>query len=192
MTGGAPQRGTGPIDETPAEHAIRNFLELLQGLRVTLPGVQVLFVFLLTVPFAPGYDRLAAADRRLFYIALVGAAVAAVLFIAPMAQHRLLFRHGGKEALVRRSNLYGIAGTLALAGSMTAATMVVVHYVFTGPLAAITAAGMAVLSGWLWFGKPILTRIRRPVSLPRDQPRVEGAVADGSAVTPPGRGDVTK
>jgi hypothetical protein len=158
------RRSTSPIDETPAERAIRNFLELLQGFRVAVTGVQVLFGFLLTVPFAPGYDRLAIADRRLFYVALVAAAVASVFFIAPVAQHRVLFRQGCKEALVRRSNLYGIIGTLALAVSMTAATMVVVDYLFTGLLAPIAAGCLAVLAGWLWFAKPVLTRIREAAS----------------------------
>jgi hypothetical protein len=161
---------------------MRNFLELLQGLRGALPGVQVFFAFLLTVPFAPGYDRLGATDRRLFYVALVGAAVASVFFIAPVAQHRILFRQGCKEALVRRSNLYGIAGTLALAASMTSATMVVVDFLFTGPLALITAACFAVLAGWLWFGKPMLTRIRGAASVSRNEPWVDGSVADGRTV----------
>src|SRR5688500_9945233 len=107
------QHDTSPIDETPAERTIRNFLELLQGLRVAVTGVQVLFAFLLTVPFAPGYERIAAGDRLPFFVALVASAVASVFFIAPVAQHRILFRLGCKESLMRRANLYGIIGTLA-------------------------------------------------------------------------------
>ncbi|WP_433473961.1 DUF6328 family protein [Spirillospora sp. CA-142024] len=158
MTIDAARHDGGPIDESPAERTIRNFLELLQGFRVAVTGVQVLFAFLLTVPFAPGYDRLDVAERWLWYVALVAAAVASIFFIAPVAQHRVLFRRGGKEALVRRSNVYGIVGTLALAVTMTASTMVVVGYLFAGPLALITTACLAVLAGWLWFGKPMLTR----------------------------------
>lgn len=155
------QHDASPIDETPAERTIRNFLELLQGLRVAVTGVQVLFAFLLTVPFAPGYERIAAGDRWPFFVALVASAVASVLFIAPVAQHRILFRLGCKESLMRRANLYGIVGTLALAVSMTSATLVVVNFLFDSPIALVTAAGVGSLAGWLWFGKPILTRIRR-------------------------------
>jgi hypothetical protein len=170
-----------PVDESHAERSIRNFIELLQGLRVAVTGVQVLFAFLLTVPFAPGYDRLSAEGRWLFYVALIGAAVASVFFIAPVAQHRILFRQGRKEALVRQSNVYGIIGTLALAMSMTTATLLVVDFLFTGPLAYITAGGVALLAGWLWFGKPILIRIRGPAPVPH-----EGVRTDGRTVESPG------
>ncbi|GLZ03822.1 hypothetical protein Acsp03_12880 [Actinomadura sp. NBRC 104412] len=162
-----------PIDESPAERSVRNFIELLQGLRVAATGVQVLFAFLLTVPFAHGYDRLPAKDRWLFYLALVGAAVASVLFIAPVAQHRILFRQGRKEALVRQSNLYGIVGSLALAVSMTTGIMVVVDFMFTGRLAMVTAIGLALLAGWLWFCKPLVIRIRgRRTAYPDEVERV--------------------
>jgi hypothetical protein len=174
------ERRTSPIDETPPERAIRNFLELLQGFRIAVTGVQVLFAFLLTVPFAPGYDHVAAADRWVFYLALVGSAVASVFFIAPVAQHRILFRHGSKEALVRRSNLYGIIGTLALAVSMTAATMLVVNYLFNNLLAFITTSGLGLLASWLWFGEPMLTRIRDPASARRDEAGADGSTEPGS------------
>lgn len=81
---------------------------------------------------------------------------------------------------MRRSNLYGIVGTLALAVSMTTATMVVVDYLFNGPLALITATGMTLLAGWLWFGQPLLTRIRGASSVPRDEAPVDGSVGPDS------------
>jgi Family of unknown function (DUF6328) len=146
--------------ETPAERADRNFVELLQGFRVAVTGVQVLFAFLLTVPFSQGFSRVADSDRRLFYVSLVGAALASMFFIAPVAQHRILFRKGMKEALVRRANVYGMVGTLALAVSMTAATLLVVDYLFNGPLAVITAVVTASLALWLWFVDPLLRRAR--------------------------------
>ncbi|MEU8803024.1 DUF6328 family protein [Spirillospora sp. NPDC048819] len=187
-TSGRSQHDTSPIDESPAERTIRNFLELLQGFRVAVTGVQVFFAFLLTVPFAPGYDRVTALGQWLFYVALISAAVASIFFITPVAQHRILFRRGCKETLVRRSNLYGIVGTLALAVSMTTATMAVVDYLFNGPLALITATGMALLAGWLWFGQPMLTRIRGALSVPRDEARVDGSVVDESVGPDSGQG----
>jgi Family of unknown function (DUF6328) len=150
--------GAGIDEESPAARTARNFIELLQGFRVAVTGVQVLFAFLLTVPFAPGFSRVVGADRWLFYVALVGAALASMFFIAPVAQHRILFRQGLKETLVKRSNLYGLLGTVALAVSITAATMMVVDYLFGGALAVGTAAGAALLACWLWFIEPARDR----------------------------------
>jgi hypothetical protein len=156
---GAPS-GSGIDDESPAARAARNFMELLQGFRVAVTGVQVLFAFLLTVPFAPGFSKVARTDRWLFYVALVGAAIATMFFIAPVAQHRILFRQGFKETLVKRSNVYGLIGTGALAVSMTAATLMVVDYLFGGALPTVTAAGAALLAAWLWFLAPARDRRR--------------------------------
>jgi Family of unknown function (DUF6328) len=150
--------GEGIDDESPAARAARNFIELLQGFRVAVTGVQVLFAFLLTVPFAPGFAKVAGTERWLYYIALSGAALASMFFIAPVAQHRILFRQGRKEALVKRSNVYGLLGTVALAVSITAATLMVVDYLFSRALAIGTAAGTALLACWLWFIEPALDR----------------------------------
>jgi uncharacterized protein DUF6328 len=151
---------TGIDDESPAARAARNFIELLQGFRVAVTGVQVLFAFLLTVPFAPGFAKVAGADRWLYYVSLIGAALASLFFIAPVAQHRVLFRQGFKETLVKRSNLYGLFGTVALAVSMTAATLMVIDYLFNSALASGTAAGVALLACWLWFIEPAIDRRR--------------------------------
>lgn len=156
--------------ESPAERADRNFVELLQGFRVAVTGVQVLFAFLLTVPFSPGFVRVNATDRGLFYVALVSAALASVFYIAPTSQHRILFRMGMKEQLVRRSNVYGVLGTLALAVSITAATLMVMDFLFDGPLPLITAAGPALLAGWLWFVEPLLQRGNRKDPAHGDSP----------------------
>lgn len=145
-------------NESDQERADRNFVELLQGARVAVTGVQVLFAFLLTVPFSQGFSRLDLPDRWLFYVALVSAAVASILYIAPTAQHRVLFRQGRKETLVRRSNLYGIAGALALALSMATATMLVIDYLFGPGLGWTTAAILAALALWTWFGQAALNR----------------------------------
>lgn len=148
--------------EPGGDRADRNFVELLQGARVAVTGVQVLFAFLLTVPFSSGFNRLDAFDRRLFFVALVSAAVASIFYIAPASQHRVLFRQGLKETLVRRSNLYGIAGALALAVSMTSATMLVIDYLFDTTVATVTAAVIALLALWTWFGQPALNRSSPP------------------------------
>lgn len=158
MTGHQGPARTGSPPESTEERADRNFVELMQGFRVAVTGVQVLFAFLLVVPFSPGFAEVAATDRSLFYVALTSALVASMFFVAPVAQHRILFRQGLKEPLVKRANRYGLIGTIALSVSMTAATLMVVDYLFTGPLPLITAALAAMLSAWLWFIEPIIIR----------------------------------
>ncbi|MEV4088411.1 DUF6328 family protein [Nonomuraea fuscirosea] len=145
-------------NESDQERADRNFVELLQGARVAVTGVQVLFAFLLTVPFSTGFARMDQADRWLYFAALLSAAVASICYIAPTAQHRVLFRQGRKETLVRRSNLYGIAGALALVVSMTTSTMFVIDYLFEATLAWVTAGLLAAFALWTWFGQAALDR----------------------------------
>ncbi|GAA3151046.1 MULTISPECIES: DUF6328 family protein [Nonomuraea] len=145
-------------NESHQERADRNFVELLQGARVAVTGVQVLFAFLLTVPFSTGFSRLDQADRWLYFAALLSAAFASICYIAPPAQHRVLFRQGRKETLVRRSNVYGILGALALAVSMTTSTMFVIDYLFDATLAWLAAGLLALLALWTWFGQPALDR----------------------------------
>ncbi|MET8868465.1 DUF6328 family protein [Nonomuraea sp. NPDC004580] len=145
-------------NESHQERADRNFVELLQGARVAVTGVQVLFAFLLTVPFSSSFSRLDQADRWLYFTALLSAAFASICYIAPPAQHRVLFRQGRKETLVRRSNVYGILGALALAVSMTTSTMFVIDYLFDATLAWVAAGLLALLALWTWFGQPALDR----------------------------------
>ena len=98
--------GSTPVkrNETPAERADRNMGELLQELRVALPGVQVLFAFLLTVPFASGFTNLTADQRDLYFGVLMATAISSALLIAPSALHRVLFRQRDKNFLVKLSN----------------------------------------------------------------------------------------
>mgnify|MGYP001183709274 CR=1 FL=1 len=159
---GAPGRG-----ETAEQRADRNFVELLQGFRVAVTGVQVLFAFLLTVPFSEAFATLSHTDRLLYMIALGAAAVASICYIAPAAQHRILFRRGVKEPLVHRSNVYGILGGIALVISMTAATVMVVDYLYGGAVPLLVGAALALLGGWAWFLQPLLSRHRaRDVTCP--------------------------
>ncbi|MFI6600540.1 DUF6328 family protein [Nonomuraea sp. NPDC050536] len=151
---------SGIPSETHAERADRNFVELLQGFRVAVTGVQVLFAFLLTVPFSIGFTRLGTVDRWLYLVALGAAALASICYIAPAAQHRVLFRQGLKETLVRRSNMYGLLGGTALIISMTSATAVVVDYLYGGLPAVLMGAALALFAGWAWFLQPAFVRWR--------------------------------
>jgi hypothetical protein len=147
-------------DETPKERIDRELVELLQGLRVAVAGVQFLFAFLLTLPFSNGFHRVGDVGRWVYYISLVTAAIASICYIAPAAQHRMLFHSGRKDLLVSRSNRYEIGGTCALTVSMASAVAVAAEGFFSSWLAAVTAAGVITLCGWTWFLQPLLTRRR--------------------------------
>src|SRR3954453_18894903 len=108
---GPPSEGR---NETPLERCDRNLIELLQEVRVAQTGVQVLFGFLLTVPFTVRFDRITATERALSFPTLLPAGAAAMLLIAPTSHHRLLFACGDKERLVLTANRYPIAGLVAV------------------------------------------------------------------------------
>ena len=108
-------------EESEAQRLDRNLQELLGELRVALPGVQVLFAFLLVVPFNTGFADLTAGQERLYLLTLLSAGVASALLIAPTAQHRITFRMQEKEYIVRTGNRLTLAGLAFLAISMTCA-----------------------------------------------------------------------
>ncbi|WP_131741648.1 DUF6328 family protein [Actinomadura roseirufa] len=149
-----------PRHETEHERLDRQLMELLQGFRVAVTGVQVMFAFLLTVPFATGFRSVNGNGKIMFYIALFGAALASICFIAPVFQHRILFRQDRKALLIRRANQFGIIGAYALAASIAASTTLIVHTLTDRTAAtAATAAAIVAVAAWAWFVQPYLTRI---------------------------------
>jgi len=136
----------------------RELIELLNELRVALPGVQVLFAFLLAVPFANGWTRVTSLQRDVFFVAFLATAAASILLIAPSAHHRLRWREGDKERLLRTANNLAIAGTIFLAIGMTAVVFLITDILFRGWWAALTAALMAGAFGWFWYGLPLVRR----------------------------------
>ncbi len=149
-------------NETAAERADRNMGELLQELRVALPGVQVLFAFLLTVPFAQGFTTLTAEQRDVYFGVLMLTAIATAFLIAPSAMHRVLFRQRDKEYLVALSNRLTIIGLLVLGVSITGAVLLIADLLFNGwRVAAFTAVigGMLLL---LWVVLPLARRAQLP------------------------------
>ncbi|MFG2085093.1 MULTISPECIES: DUF6328 family protein [unclassified Spirillospora] len=150
-----------PRNETEHERLDRQLVELLQGFRVAVTGVQVLFAFLLTVPYSANFDKVDGAGIPLFYIALFGAAIASICFTAPAFHHRILFRQGQKPLLIRRANFFGIIGAFALMASMTAATTLIVESLAETPTWTIlTAASLAALCTYVWFIQPYMTRLK--------------------------------
>src|SRR5919109_605441 len=143
MNGESRQRGRpSGRSESEFERLDRNLTELLQELRVALPGVQVLFAFLLTVPFSQGFTRMNGFQRELFFAVLLSTAVSTALLIAPTAHHRLLFRLRDKENLVQVSNRLAIAGLFVLLLSLTGAILLVADIMFQSPAPALFTAGI--------------------------------------------------
>jgi hypothetical protein len=151
---------SGSDQETHPERINRELMELLNELRVALPGVQFLFAFLLVVPFQQRVTQTTDFQKDVYYVTLVAAVVATGLLIAPTAQHRILFRKHDKEALLKRSSRSAVAGTLVLAVAICSAVLLVVDMLFSRTQAWITAGAVAVLLGWWWFATPLVQRAR--------------------------------
>jgi hypothetical protein len=146
--------------ETRLEQLDRNLEEMTGELRVVVTGVQVLFAFLLIVPFDTGFARVGNFERTVYFVTLVLSALAAVCTIAPSAQHRLLFRHDDKHHIVFSSNRVVIAGLVFLALAMCGSLLLVTTKLF-GVTAGVLAASIgAVPFLLLWFAAP-LRRLHR-------------------------------
>jgi hypothetical protein len=148
-------------DEDKSERLDRELIELLNELRVALPGVQVLFGFLLVVPFSQGWDRVTETERTVFFATFIATAVATALLIAPSAQHRILWRAHDKEELLRRANALALAGTVFLAAAVTGAVWMVTDVIYRQAPTALVTAGIAGLFAWIWFGAPLIRRARK-------------------------------
>lgn len=154
-----------PIDtgrhETEAQRIDRNLAELLQELRVAGLGVQVLFGFLLSLPFTMRFTKLDGAQRGVYLTSLVLAAVATTLLIGPVAYHRLVFRQGMKEQLVRFANVLAILGLAAVGGAVLMAVLLVTDFVAGAVAAGVITAVLACMLGVLWFAVPLAQRRER-------------------------------
>lgn len=140
-------------DERPGR-LDRELLELLNELRVVLPGVQALFAFLLIVPFNDRFAGVTEQERAVYIVALMASAFACVLFITPPAFHRLRFRRHDKDQLVRVGNRCAIAGLAALALAMVAAVFLVTSVILGGGTAALLTAFIGVSIVGLWWLLP--------------------------------------
>jgi Family of unknown function (DUF6328) len=144
--------------ESKGERLDRELMELLQELRVMLPGVQVLLAFLLTAPFQQRFADLPGSLRNAFFASIVCATLATALLIAPSAHHRLRWRAGEKERLLRVGNQMALWGTVFLAAAIVLALYVVTNILFTSELALWTAAATVVVFAVLWYVLPLAWR----------------------------------
>ena len=153
-----PADASDPRDESVEERDDRNLAELLQELRVAGLGVQVLFGLLLSLPFTNRFSRLSPGQRELYLGTLVLAAVATALLLGPVAYHRLVFRQGQKERLVRAANVMAVAGLAAVGLAVSAAVLLVTGYVTSAVPAALITAFVTCMFGLLWFAFPLARR----------------------------------
>jgi hypothetical protein len=149
-------------DESEAERLDRNLDQLLQEERVALPGVQVLFAFLLTVPFSQGFPSLTDFQRDAYFIVLALTAIATVLLIAPTAYHRILFREGRKPQIVGFANRVVIIGLGVLGLAMVTAVALIAHVVFGEAMAIVAGVLALTLVAVLWYALPLAARHGHP------------------------------
>jgi Family of unknown function (DUF6328) len=147
--------------ESRGERLDRELDELLQELRVVLPGVQVLLAFLLTAPFQQRFAQLPTTQRVAFFASISCATVATALLIAPSAHHRLRWRERDKERLLQMANRLAIWGTLFLAAAIVLALYVITNVLFATWVALVTAALTVALFAWLWYALPLFGRSSR-------------------------------
>jgi Family of unknown function (DUF6328) len=148
-------------DESPKQRVDRELHELLEEIRVALPGVELLFGFLLILPFSERFEVLGPVQRALYLVCLLATVAATALFIAPTAQHRIRFRTLNKERLLIRTNRRVVAGLLLVAVATSLATALIVWVVFDTTWAVGTAIGtVAWFTAW-WFLVPPFWRRER-------------------------------
>jgi Family of unknown function (DUF6328) len=133
----------------------RQMIELLNELRVALPGVQILFGFLLTVPFAQGFRRINGFEKALFYATLLSTATSTVCLIAPSATHRLRFHQGDRKYVIETAHKYTIAGLVFLAIAIILALVMITDVLYNGAAIFAFPAVVAALLVGVWFVRPL-------------------------------------
>ena len=146
--------------ETEKERIDRELIELLNELRVALPGVQVLFGFLLTLPFTPGFDMVTGADRTVYFGAVVLTVLSAIFLTAPSAHHRIRFRDKAKEQLLHAANAYAVIGLALLAGAITASLFLIADVLYDTLPASLAAGAIGLFAFVFWFAVPLWYRSR--------------------------------
>jgi hypothetical protein len=133
-------------------------LELLNELRVALPGVQFLLGFLLTVPFAQGFQKVTATQRTLFFLTLLATVASTICLIAPSATHRMRFHKGDRAFVIEAANRYLIAGLVLLGIALVLAVTMITDYLYDHWLVWVVPAGVALFLSAVWFIRPLLRR----------------------------------
>ena len=143
-------------DESPKERVDRELIELLNGLRVILPGVQVLLAFLLTVPFSARFEQTSSTDKILYFVTVLITVAATGALTMPAAYHRLRFRQGEKERMLHVSNVFAVVGLVLLTFAMASVVFLITSVLYgIGAAVPVALVALAVL-GFSWFAVPFL------------------------------------
>jgi Kef-type K+ transport system membrane component KefB len=145
--------------ESHKERIDRELLELLNELRVALPGVQVLFAFLLTVPFAQRWTSVTTFQRDTYFVTLLCTALSSALLIAPTAQHRLLFRQKEKEKLLITANWLSIIGLFFLAVAIIGVVLLITDVLFGATMTIVVTIATAIPFLLAWYAYPLARRM---------------------------------
>jgi len=148
-------------EETEQERLDRQLNQLLNELRVAMPGVQVLFAFLLTVAFQERFADVSGFQRDVYFVTLLAAAAASALFIAPSAYHRLVFKEGFKRELIETGSKLAVGGLVCLAIAMNGAVLLVTDVLFERTTVIVTVALTSSLYIGLWFALGLTRRLSR-------------------------------
>ena len=147
--------------EEEQERLNRQLTELLTELRVAMPGVQVLFAFLLAVPFQQRFQSVSPFQRDVYLGTLLAAATATAFFIAPSAYHRIAFQQHEKERIIQMGTRQFLCGLVALALAMNGAVLLVTDVLFRAPTVIVVMLCVGTLFVWLWFGIGLWRRAQR-------------------------------
>jgi uncharacterized protein involved in cysteine biosynthesis len=161
-------RGSEMSEESQKERIDRELIELLNELRVALPGVQVLFAFLLVVPFQQRFVTVTQFQKTVYFVALLCCAAATILLIAPSANHRILFRAREKPRMLRTANVLAIAGLAFLAAAVTCVVLMITDYLYGTETTVAVTATVGLAFALLWYAMPLRRRLRGGVA-PEDE-----------------------
>lgn len=145
----------------PESKQDRELIELLNELRVALPGIQVLFAFLLVVPFSQGFGSVTPTQKTVYFLSFLFTTAAAAFLIAPTSYHRLRWREKDKEQILVTSNRLAIVGTVFLALAMVSVVYLITDFLYpASDRAPLVSAGAAAVFAYLWFGIPLMRALR--------------------------------
>jgi hypothetical protein len=154
-------RDSHDTEESKAERLDRELSELVQELRVLLPGITVLFGFLLTLSFSRRFEDITGAEQVVFMVAFLSTALSVVLLVAPGVRHRTRFRDRDKEALVRSANRLTLAGSVLLAVAFASVTTLVCEHLYGWTAGLVAGIGLFVVEVTLWFAWALVRQVSR-------------------------------
>jgi hypothetical protein len=148
------------LEESPKARLEREHNELLQELRSLIPGAEVLFGFLLAVSFTNQFGELSDTQRYVYFGTLVATGLALVLYLAPASYHRLRFREGDKDYMLRKANREAIAGTVASSLALTGVIYLVTSFVFGNAEAVVAGVVFFAFTAWRWWSHALVRHLR--------------------------------